>query len=261
MFALIKQKFSRIAYLTPDWFFALLLTLLGCLHPYRDCELIISRKNCWMTKSRNKTIPVFMPKKGRYGRSNRKILEKYTYSPFVEVKEGDVVCDVGAFIGEYTLSVADKARLVISIEPDPRNYLFLKRNTEHLKNIILIPNPLWNDDVKIEFKLGDDPTDSSAINADCGIEAGSLFVQAKRLDTLLAELRIGKVDLLKIDAEGAEPEVLMGAEEVLTKIKKVAVDVGQERYGKSTAAMVRKTLKNKGFKTYLRGYMVYGWRD
>ena len=222
---------------------------------------MIPRKGYWITKSRNPKIPLFTPKAARRSCSNRRILEKYTYSPFVKVKKNDVVVDVGAFIGEFVLQIANKASRIIAIEPDPYNYCLLCRNTEHLKNVITIQNPLWNDNVKVIFKMGLISSDSSILDVDSKKIIKSIYIQAKRLDTLLSDLDIKKVDFLKIDAEGAEPEVLEGVEGYLKNIKKVAVDCSAERYGKTTLNSVQNVLKSAGFNVIKRGYMVYGWKD
>lgn len=210
-------------------------------------------RDYWILKSRHISllapkIPGLLPS----GYPRVHFANKYAYGPFVEVNRGDVVFDVGAFIGGFTLSIAKKASKVISIEPDPLNYLYLVRNTEHLKNTVTIKTPLWNENVKLPFKLGFEPWDSSIINVDSSHERGSLYVQAKRLDTLFSDLGLDRIDFLKIDVEGAEPEVLQGAEGIKNKIRKVAVDCSPERHGKPTIIEVRNILKKWGFNVHIQ---------
>ncbi len=52
--------------------------------------------------------------------------DKYQHPAFVVVEEGDSVVDIGAFIGEFSLSVASDASDVLAIEPDPVNFRALK---------------------------------------------------------------------------------------------------------------------------------------
>lgn len=73
----------------------------------------------------------------------------------------------------------------------------------------------------------------------------------------MLELGVEKIDFLKIDAEGAEPEVLEGTP--LCRVKKVAVDCSPERFGKTTVFEVLKILLSAGFKCQVRGYMVYAY--
>lgn len=52
-----------------------------------------------------------------------------------------------------------------------------------------------------------------------------LKVEAKRLD----KLEFRKIRLFKVEAEGAEIEVLMGAEKILKNIDYISADLGPER--------------------------------
>jgi ABC-type phosphate transport system ATPase subunit len=84
-------------------------------------------------------------------------------------------------------------------------------------------------------------------------------VEAIRLDILMHKLGIDRIDFLKIDAEGAEPEVLDGVD--LSKVKKVAVDCAPERFGKSTVSKVVQILRTAGYECKVIGYMVYAYND
>ena len=61
-----------------------------------------------------------------------------------EIKEGDLVIDVGANIGYYTLIfaklVGEKGK-VYAFEPEPRSFKLLKKNVEENKyqNIMMVP--------------------------------------------------------------------------------------------------------------------------
>ena len=56
-----------------------------------------------------------------------------------------------------------------------------------------------------------------------------------------------QIDILKVEAEGMEPEVLRGALRTLKRTKFCVVDAGPERYGKSTAAECISILQASGF--------------
>jgi len=239
------------------WLIAIKFTFLDSTPPNRNFIFVIPRKNYWIVKSRKLTL--LYPKEG-LRRPNPKISQKYTYKNFVEVKKGDIVCDVGAFIGEFTLSIADIASKIILFEPDPNNYRILKRNTAHLKNITILRNPLWKENTPLEFKLGYPSVDSSLINVDSSVERGRIKLQAKRLDKVFHNLNLERIDFLKIDAEGAEPEVLEGAKDIFTKIHKIVLDCSPERFGKSTRNTAMNILKRAGFKIKTRGNMVFGWQ-
>lgn len=86
-------------------------------------------------------------------------------------------------------------------------------------------------------------------------------VKAVRLDNLIHNLGLNRIDFLKIDAEGAEPEVLEGAKDFLNNIRKIAVDCTPERFGKTTSSKVNDILSSQGFQTRVRNDKVYGWRE
>ncbi|MFM1953459.1 MAG: hypothetical protein RL187_668, partial [Actinomycetota bacterium] len=70
----------------------------------------------------------------------------------------------------------------------------------------------------------------------------------------------GPIDLLKIEAEGYEPEVLAGARSILPRVERITVDAGEEREGKSTAPECVTLLTDQGFrlkKVYLKRGVFY----
>ena len=69
-----------------------------------------------------------------------------------------------------------------------------------------------------------------------------------------------KIELLKVEADGFEPEVLEGLDSCRDRIKRISVDTSPERRGVSTTAAVVAELKKKGYLTEVCGYVVYGWR-
>jgi hypothetical protein len=64
---------------------------------------------------------------------------------------------------------------------------------------------------------------------------------------MMEDLGIDSIDVLKIEAEGFEPEVLAGATGCLHLCKTVVVDVGPERNGRDTAAACVDLLYANGF--------------
>ena len=94
-----------------------------------------------------------------YEPNQTKIVKKY-------VHEGDVVIDVGAHVGYYTLLMAQlvgKNGKVYSFEPDPVNFELLKKSVEinGFENVVLIQKAVSDTTEKIKLFLGDN---DSAIN-------------------------------------------------------------------------------------------------
>ena len=100
-----------------------------------------------------------------YGRLKLEVPEAYSYVyyatfiageyDFLKVKKDDVVLDAGAFIGDFTVKVARKAKEVVAVEPLPWAFEVLKRNVEmnNLKNVVLLNKALYSvDGLKVRIK-------------------------------------------------------------------------------------------------------------
>jgi FkbM family methyltransferase len=105
---------------------------------------------------------------------------------------------------------------VIAVEPDERNFELLVKNIalNDLRNCIPLRIAAYSSNGEITLFRGPSCAEHS-INEDFG--RGSYKVRARVLDEVLKELGIARVDLVKIDVEGAELEVLRGLEETLSK--------------------------------------------
>lgn len=156
--------------------------------------------------------------------------------------ERSVVIDCGANIGDFKLSL-DSAGInchYIAFEPSPSEYECLTKNVANseLHNI-----GLWNKDAEIDFYISTNNADSSFIEPDS--HSGKITISAKRLDQVYLSDSI--IDLLKLEAEGAEIEVIEGAESILSRTRYIAADLGFERNGKSTLPQVTNFLLQRGF--------------
>lgn len=118
----------------------------------------------------------------------------------------------------------------------------LQRNVEYgdLRN-----DGLWSEEAQLPFYLATDSADSSVIEPVKYERA--VTVQLVTLDAALRD--VSRIRFLKIEAEGAEPEVIAGAREVLSRTDYVAADLGPERgrMRASTLVPVVNTLTQCGF--------------
>ncbi|WP_225969531.1 FkbM family methyltransferase [Saccharolobus islandicus] len=108
---------------------------------------------------------------------------------FLKVKKEDIVLDAGAFIGDFTVKVAKKAKEVVAVEPLPWAFQLLKKNVEmnELKNVVLVNKALYDVD-GVKVKISDEGTASKV-----GIEVETTTVES-----------LGKFSVVKMDIEGAE---------------------------------------------------------
>jgi FkbM family methyltransferase len=156
-----------------------------------------------------------------------------------------LVVDCGANIGEFSMALNyfNKNENFICFEPDPTEFNVLKKNLSQYKTTF-VNAPLSDKSKTVRFGLLNDTGDSSILNFE---DASIQFIelQATTLDSEL--LNMGKIELLKLEAEGHEPEILKGALKTLNLIKFIAVDAGFERSGKSTFHEVTSILLDNDF--------------
>jgi len=150
--------------------------------------------------------------------------EKYGIGEVYFPREGDVVVDVGANIGELTLLCADAGAHVVAIEPDPRAYACLAQNVAGLDHIRLLPCAVWKGREALKLYLASDAAGSSLIRRTDRVRE-SVSVEAWPLDALPQIVALPAIDLLKIDGEGVEPEILAGAVRTLKRTRLLAIDM------------------------------------
>lgn len=145
-------------------------------------------------------------------------LGSYEYSKqhlFAEkVGQGDVVLDIGAHVGFYTLLssvLVGASGRVFAFEPVPRNLLFLKKHLElnGIANVTVIEAAVSNRSGVTYFE------EKSQSSMGCISETGNLTVNTVTLDEMAMNKQIPAPDYIKIDVEGAEMSVLRGAQALL----------------------------------------------
>lgn len=147
------------------------------------------------------------------------------------IQKGDVVIDIGANIGYYTLIAARTVGgngKVFAFEPDHTNYALLKRNIEinRYKNVIPIKKAVSNANTSAKFFLREDSTVSSLLNDfDKYPSTGSTEVETIILDDFFKDKEsiISKIKLIKMDIEGAEMLALLGMSQIIEKNEKLAI--------------------------------------
>lgn len=157
------------------------------------------------------------------------------------IRKDDVCVDVGANIGIYTVFMARKADegQTIAFEPVPFNRSILAVNLElnGIANVQVRECVLSNAIEEVKFSVSEDAAYSSLRPTGAKKEVSSLSVHADTLDNLFAK-REQRVDVLKIDVEGAELLVLKGGERLLStselRPRALLVELGprnQSNYG------------------------------
>jgi FkbM family methyltransferase len=126
----------------------------------------------------------------------------------VVVSDTKVIIDAGANIGFTSLYFARMYPLVtiLSIEPDPQNFLYLKKNSAELSNIKPIQAALWHK--KGTLEIYDKGYGVRGYMVEESQSKESLkFITSITIIDLIKKHNIQRIDILKIDIEGSEKEV------------------------------------------------------
>lgn len=166
---------------------------------------------------------------------------------------GGTFVDVGAHIGWYTLKAAKvvgpKGR-VIAVEPNRETLLQLRQNiaASGVGSIVTVaPVACSDSETTLTFyaagRQNTGKSSLSAANASGGSDIpASYLVRARRLDDIVKETAVSRVDEIKIDVEGAELLVLKGATGTLDRHRPVvAVEVNDsllKTMGSSAAELI-----------------------
>lgn len=250
----LKSSFQR--HLPPRGY-AVVASVYYAILPHKSTRLIWPRQDSWFVWTPDGTYHT-TDRRNTHRGSGRVIdikFDKYQSAGFVEVEPSDTVVDVGAYVGEFTRAAADIAQRVIALEADPHTYPALERNTVAIENVETALVALADDTVESEFLAASNPTESSLVDVDKG-DFETVELETVRLDEFLQRQDVDKVDFLKIDAEGMEPEVLAGTTDI--EVEKVAVDAGPERFNESPMEAVRSYLEDRGYAVRTSDSMVYG---
>lgn len=162
------------------------------------------------------------------------------------LKPGMVFVDIGSYVGYYTLLashlVGDKGK-VFSFEPTQDTYGLLLQNTKGVSNILTEHLAVWSKNKTLKF------LDYGNFYASCNsytharmskeilakAKPKKVSVKAVNLDDYFRELK-ARPGFVKIDAESAEYEILLGMRQILLKDRPtIAMEIGdrEEEIGKT----------------------------
>ena len=150
--------------------------------------------------------------------------------PGFEIGPDDLVVDIGANVGVFSLYAARRTRnRVIAVEPYPLNFEFLVANLEanNVTNVSCLNLAIV--DRSGPLRLFHSSNDGGHLlydhNAIEGRLSQSSTVEGKTLESLLEEAGVSRVNFLKLDCEGAEFPILFDAPKpTLRDIDRIAME-------------------------------------
>jgi FkbM family methyltransferase len=135
------------------------------------------------------------------------------------VRPRDVVLDCGAHYGGYTRKALDEgAGLVVAIEVAPDNVSCLRKTFAPeiaQGKVIVYPKGVWHRDDQLTLQRAEK---SWANRVEEG-QRGGQVVPLTTIDRIVAELKLERVDFIKMDIEGSEKNALTGAAGTLRRFK------------------------------------------
>ena len=168
---------------------------------------------------------------------------------FYTPKNGDIIAEMGAYMGYYTIYLSEKVGetgKVIAIEPLPDNINYLRNNISknNLSNVTIVPKGVWKEKSKSTFFQKQDDHQSASLILDEKSKK-KIEIDVDSLDNILLNADVNHVDFMIIQLNGVEYEALEG----LTKIKPKNISIAA-RYDKGevkTTAKIKALLEERNY--------------
>ena len=165
----------------------------------------------------------------------RDIFQRHEYL-FNPPAPPETIVDAGANIGLASIYFANRwpDAKIIAVEPDPENFEILRKNIKPYQNITAVFAAIWN---KAEWLNLVDPGEGSwAMQTKTGSD-GRVF--GLTIPGIMRTRLLPRIDLLKMDIEGAEKEVFEHHEEWIDRIGSIAIET-HDRFKPGSHAAVMK---------------------
>ena len=202
-----------------------------------------------LIKLRNGTVFLV---KNRLAKAELSILidiwDKKVYNPpGFEIHEHDVVVDVGAHKGYFSVLAAKLARkgTVYALEPVIESTAFIQANASlnSLRNINICNFGLWNQTGEANLFLSSNSGGHSLRPKPSTI--GKRLISTVTLEKFCDDRGIQTIDFLKLDCEGAEYGIFPLPKQILDRIQKVSMETHD--FGQYHHSEIEKHLHEGGF--------------
>lgn len=144
------------------------------------------------------------------------------------LKDGDTFIDIGANIGYHSIAIASALPEVKVYSFEPQNSLCKQIESSieknNLKNVTLFQVGLSDEEEEVLIHIPEENVGGSSVIKGLNNHAAfkkSTKIKLETLDSYLSQL--SRVDVIKIDVEGHEPEALKGGFKLLSKYKPIIV--------------------------------------
>lgn len=157
-------------------------------------------------KVRSKDLGVKL--KIRPGTEDHYIIDKFTIQKKWDIDKDNIkkIIDAGAHIGIASIifSKMYPNAIIISIEPEKENYEILKYNTKNISNIKIENSALWHENGVVKLEINEESWAHSISKSN----NSNKNIKSKTVSRIAKDNGLKKIDVIKMDIEGAEREVL-----------------------------------------------------
>ena len=159
-----------------------------------------------------------------------RLMDSLNYPPFApwpeyhhpdcKAEQGDIVLEAGLANGDTAFTFADRCGKdghVYGFEADPLNCPAIKEaiKTRECKNMTLVEKGVWSENSKVYF-LGEKGGSSKIVPEGT---PNAVEVPVQTIDSFCEENNVRKIDVIKMDIEGAEMNALQGAVNTIKKFR------------------------------------------
>jgi FkbM family methyltransferase len=195
--------------------------------------------------------------------------EAYTPS-YLPIEKNDIVVDIGANIGVFTVYAASKTQsLVYAVEPFFDNFTALEQNirANRLKNVIPLRFAVSNTSGTELLVHEEESQHHQLKKVATSSRAKYVEVPSITLQDLMDNHQIQQIDFLKLDCEGAEGLILTSTSgRYLRNIRKIAMEFHDE-LSLLTHKQIQNLLEKEGFATRIAWNgkpqlgLLHAWRE
>ncbi|HET9239894.1 MAG TPA: FkbM family methyltransferase [Oligoflexus sp.] len=154
------------------------------------------------------------------------------YRALAQKAEIRVIIDAGAYVGYSSIYFAElyPHAFIYALEPEEENFQALQRNTRHYPNIKAIQAALWKEEGFVEVHKGSG--EQWAFQVHAAKTPRPDHIPSVTIQSLMQQYRLPRIDILKIDIEGAESEVFEapGCHEWLGSVRILVVELHDHLY-------------------------------
>lgn len=190
------------------------------------------------------------------------VFRRRIYAPLA-LPEHAVIVDVGAHIGTFSIWAAGQNPTcrVLACEPFAETYALLQENCRMngMEGRVTTVQCAVTDQDGGQVSLKLDPTNTGGHSVYAPFHSAGVPVPSVTLSRLLQEHALSRVDLLKIDAEGAEFPILFSTpHEILERISRITLEFHDRFYEHYRAEDLQAHLEVHGYRvrlvpSFLRG--------